>query len=131
MKNNKNLILLLVAISLLGLLSGCNNTKPENVPDEYRLALEKAEGYSELMFMSKAGIFKQLTSDSGENFSEKAAQYAIDNVKADWKANALKKAKEYKNEMKMPKEAVYDQLTSYYGEQFTEKEAKYAIANLD
>ena len=47
------------------------------------------------MHMSKAGIYDQLTSEYGEQFSAEAAQYAIDNVTADWNANALEKAKSY------------------------------------
>lgn len=43
-------------------------------------ALKKAESYSNLMHMSKAGIYKQLTSEYGEGFSAEDAQYAIDNL---------------------------------------------------
>lgn len=32
------------------------------------------------MNMSKKGVYNQLTSEAGEKFSEKAAQYAVDNV---------------------------------------------------
>lgn len=47
------------------------------------------------MHMSKKGIYDQLVSEYGEQFSAEAAQYAIDNMKADWNANALAKAKSY------------------------------------
>lgn len=103
----------------------------DNVPREYLNALEKAEIYSEHMHMSKKGIYDQLTSEYGEDFPEDAAQYAIDNIEADWNANALEKAKIYYEDMNMSKNAVYDQLTSEYGEQFTESEAQYAIDHLD
>ncbi len=82
------------------------------------------------MHMSKAGLYNQLTSEYGEQFSAEAAQYAIDNVQADWNANALKKAKDYQDTMDMSPEAIRDQLVSEYGEQFTAEEAEYAIANL-
>ena len=94
-------------------------------------ALKKAESYSELMHMSKKAIYDQLTSKYGEAFDKKAAQYAIDNIKADWKANALAKAKEYRDLMNMSKNAIYEQLISEYGEKFTKEEAKYAINHLD
>ena len=81
--------------------------------------------------MSKAGLYDQLTSEYGEQFSAEAAQYAIDNLDADYKANALEKAKTYYIDMSMSKDAVYDQLVSEYGEQFTEEEAQYAIDNLE
>ena len=62
--------------------------------------------------------------------SVEAAQYAIDNVKADWKQNALEKAKTYQSTMSMSKQRIYEQLVSEYGEQFTPEEAQYAIDNL-
>jgi hypothetical protein len=102
--------------------------KPTN---EEKNALIKAETYSETMHMSKEGIYDQLTSEYGENFSKEAAQYAIDNMKADWNANALAKAKTYQETMNMSKNAIYDQLVSSYGEKFTKEEAQYAIDHLD
>ena len=103
----------------------------EDVPTEYKSALKKAKTYSDMMHMSKAGIYDQLTSEYGEQFTEEAAQYAIDNLDADWKANALEKAKSYQEQMAMSPSAIYVQLTSEYGEQFTAEEAQYAIDNLE
>lgn len=105
--------------------------KKKEVPQEYKNALNKAQLYSDTMYMSKKGIYKQLTSDAGEGFPEKAAQYAIKHVKANWKENALMKAKTYYEDMSMSKDAIYDQLVSEYGEQFTAEQAKYAIEHLD
>lgn len=101
-----------------------------DVPTEYKSALSKAESYSDMMHMSKQGIYDQLTSEYGEKFSAEAAQYAIDNLGADYKANALEKAKEYQDSMSMSPEAIRDQLTSEYGEKFTQEEADYAVENL-
>lgn len=103
----------------------------KDVPTEYKSALKKAKIYSDTMSMSKAGLYDQLTSEYGEKFSEEAAQYAIDNVNADWKENALKKAKTYQDDMAMSPSAIHDQLISEHGEQFTEEEAQYAIDNLE
>ena len=86
--------------------------------------------YNETMHMSKQGLYDQLTSEYGEKFSPEAAQYAIDNIQADWNANALEKAKSYQEEMAMSAEAIREQLVSEYGEKFTQEEADYAIANL-
>ena len=102
----------------------------EKVPTEYKTALRKAKTYSDTMYMSKAGLYNQLTSEYGEKFTAEAAQYAIDNVEADWKYNALKKAQSYQETMAMSPSAIYDQLISEYGEQFTAEEAQYAIDNL-
>lgn len=98
---------------------------------EQKNALKKAQSYSENMHMSKKGIYKQLTSEYGEGFSKEDAQYAVDNMTADWNANALAKAKSYQNSMSMSKNNIYKQLISEYGEQFTKEEAQYAIDHLD
>ena len=103
----------------------------DDVPTEYKSALKQAKTYSDVMNMSKAGIYDQLTSEYGGQFTEEAAQYAIDNVQADWKENALKSAETYQETMSMSPAAIYDQLVSQYGGQFTEEEAQYAIDNLE
>jgi hypothetical protein len=72
-----------------------------DVPAEYESALSKADTYANMMHMSKAGLFDQHTSEYGEQFSAEAAQYAVDNVVADWNANALAKAKTYQDDMSM------------------------------
>lgn len=102
----------------------------DSVPKEYKSALKKAETYSEMMHMSKAGIYAQLVSEYGEAFSEEAAQYAMDNIVADWNQNALKSAESYAKTMHMSKAAIYDQLVSEAGEGFTDEEAQYAIDNV-
>ena len=103
----------------------------ENIPTEYKSALRQAETYSEMMHMSKSGIYDQLTSEYGGQFTAEAAQYAIDNVEANWKENALKSAQTYQETMAMSPNAIYDQLVSEYGGQFTAEEAQYAIDNLE
>jgi hypothetical protein len=80
--------------------------------------------------MSKQGIYNQLTSQYGEKYSAEAAQYAVDNLKADYNANALEKAKSYQKNMAMSPEAIRQQLTSANGEKFTPEEADYAIQHL-
>lgn len=104
--------------------------KEAAIPIEYKNALKKAQSYSNMMHMSKAGIYDQLTSDMGEGFSAEAAQYAVDNLNADYNKNALEKAKSYQSQMAMSKDSIYDQLTSSYGEKFTAEEAQYAVNNL-
>ncbi len=105
--------------------------KENSVPTEYKSALKKAEMYSDMMHMSKAAIYDQLVSEYGEKFSEEAAQYAMENLVADWNANALAKAKDYQDMMSMSPDAIYDQLVSEYGEKFTAEEAQYAVDNLN
>lgn len=105
-----------------------NAKQSDSVPSEYKSALKKAESYSRTMHMSKQGIYNQLTSEF-EQFTPEAAQYAVDNMKADWNANALEKAKSYQKTMNMSPEAIRSQLTSSV-EGFTEEEADYAVSHL-
>jgi hypothetical protein len=105
--------------------------KKDNVPTEYKSALSQAGSYANTMHMSKQGVYDQLVSEYGGKFSAEAAQYAIDNVKADWNAQALAKAKSYQDTMHMSPSAIHDQLTSVSGEKFTATEADYAIAHLN
>lgn len=108
------------------------NVKEEaKVPKEYENALKKAQIYSDTMYMSEKSLYKQLTSEYGEGFTEEAAQYAIDNVDADYNYNAYMKALTYQDSMSMSKNNIYEQLISEYGEQFTEEEATYAVNKLN
>ncbi|WP_426423302.1 Ltp family lipoprotein [Pediococcus acidilactici] len=101
------------------------------VSTEFKNALETAKDYSDSMHLSKAAIYDQLTSTDGEGFPADAAQYAIDNLKADYNKNALETAKTYSKEMHMSTQEIRDQLTSADGEQFTASEADYAIQHLN
>ena len=58
-----------------------------SVSAEFKSALAQAGTYSSTMHMSKKGVYDQLVSEYGGKFKPEAAQYAIDNVKADWNAN--------------------------------------------
>lgn len=101
-----------------------------DVPQEYKSALAKAQTYSDMMHMSKQGIYEQLTSEA-DQFKPEAAQYAVDNLQADYNANALAKAKTYQKTMNMSPAAIKDQLTSDAGEKFTPEEAEYAVQHLN
>lgn len=101
------------------------------VSTEFKNALETAKDYSDSMHLSKAAIYDQLTSTDGEGFTADAAQYAIDNLKADYNKNALETAKTYSKDMHMSTQEIRDQLTSADGEQFTASEADYAIQHLN
>ena len=81
--------------------------------------------------MSKQGIFEQLTSEHGEQFTEEQAQHAIDTIEADWNENARQSALVYRDTMDMSPEAIRDQLSSPYGDQFTQEQADYAVEHLD
>ena len=68
--------------------------KPANPDsDNHQTALAQAQDYSELLYMSKQGIYDRLT--SVDKFASEAAQYAVDHLKADDNAAAHAKAKHY------------------------------------
>ena len=96
---------------------------------EYSAALGKAKSYNSLFHMSKKRMYSQLTSDF-DKFSNDAAQYAVDHLKADYKYNALFNAKNYRKLFNMSKSGLFNQLTSSI-DGFTEEEAQYAIDHLD
>ena len=97
---------------------------------EYEKALKAAQSYSDLLHMSKKTIYDQLTSDNMDHFSPESAQYAVDNVQADFKQNALLSAQSYRDMVDMSSTDIFNQLTSST-DQFTPEEAQYAIDNLD
>lgn len=105
--------------------------KEPAVPAEYKSALSQADTYANTMHLSKKGVYDQLVSEYGGKFKPEAAQYAVDNVKADWNANALAQAKTYQNDMHLSPAGVRDQLVSEYGGKFTAAEADYAVAHLN
>lgn len=109
--------------------SSSTNTTAD-VPKDYLTALKSAEQYLSISPHSKQGLYKQLTSEYGEKYSPEAGQYAVDNVKADWKANALKSAEQYLSISPHSKQGLYKQLVSEYGEQYTPEEAQYAVDNV-
>jgi hypothetical protein len=100
------------------------------VPAEYTSALNQATSYANTQYMSQQGVYDQLVSPYGGQFSAAAATYAINNVVADWNANALATAKNYQTEESLSPAAIHDQLVSQYGEKFTEAQADYAIQHL-
>lgn len=104
----------------------------ENKPNrEAKAALGSAKTYADTMHMSKDAIYDQLTSSAGDKYPEDAAQYAVDNLEADYNENALKSAENYLDMMDMSDDEIYSQLTSDAGDKFTPDEAKYAVDHLE
>lgn len=102
-----------------------------NASPEEKSALAQATSYANNQYMSQQGVYDQLVSAYGGQFSAEAAQFAIDNVVADWNANALQTAKNYQDQQNLSPAAIHDQLTSQYGEKFTSAQADYAIQHLN
>lgn len=95
-----------------------------SVTREQTNALEAAEDYLDYDSFSKQGLYDQLIY---EKYPADAAQYAIDNVEADWKENALQTAQDYLDFSSFSDQGLYDQLIH---DKYTIEEAQYAIDNL-
>ena len=93
----------------------------------YSAALKSAQSYNEI-HLSKKRIYEMLIY---EGFNSDTAQYAINHLQADYKANALATAREYRKNAHLSKTEIYERLTSpYYFNKFTKEEANYAIQHL-
>ena len=105
-----------------------SSSSDSSVPAESTAALQTANSYvNSSVNLSKAGLYDQLVSE--EQFPSDAAQYAIDNVKADWNQIALASAKDYRESIGMSNASIHDQLINQ--EKFTQQEADYAIQHID
>src|SRR5262249_50605296 len=91
---------------------------------EQKNALLKAKSYLEHSGFSHAGLIKQL---KYEKFDQEDAEYAADNVGADWKEQAVRKAKSYLEHSGFSHAGLIKQL-KYEG--FTSEEAAYAADNV-
>ena len=65
-----------------------------------------------------------------EGFNSDTAQYAINHLQADYKANALAKARGLRKNTNLSKTKIYERLTNPWLGQFTKEEANYAIQHL-
>ena len=104
-----------------------NASYGSTVTAEYRNALNNAKQYLEIFDYSKQRLYEQLVSPYGEGFSEKAAQYAVENCGANWWQNAVDEGRNYLEIFDWSKQRLYDQLSSAYGGKFTEAQAQYAV----
>lgn len=95
--------------------------EPET-PREFKNALRSAERYLSVSAFSQQGLAEQL---AFENYSPEAAQYAAENVDADWNEQAAKKAEQYMSMSPMSRQGLVDQLQF---EKFTAEQAEYGAS---
>ena len=93
----------------------------------YSAALKEAQSYNRL-YLSKKGIYDQLIF---KGFNSDTAQYAINHLNANYKANALAQARQHRKYSNLSKTEIYNMLTSPRIDRFTKEEANYAIHHLD
>lgn len=94
-------------------------------------AIESAEDYLKFQSFSRKGLIHQLSSESGDSFTEDQATHAVDyleeNGLVDWNEQAAKSAEDYLKFQDFSRDGLLDQLTSDYGEQFTREQAEYGL----
>lgn len=105
--------------------------KKSSVPLEYQNCLDDANNYLESESFSKKGLRDQLKSKDGDNYPEKAVDYAMSHIKVNWNEQAYKAAKDYQDaHVGGSRKEMLDQLTSSYGDGFTKSQAQYAVNKL-
>lgn len=75
------------------------SAQQKEIPTKHQPAPSKAQDYSSVMHMCKESIRAQISSKNGERFSQQAAQYAVDNLQADYNVNALAKQGDHAHEL--------------------------------
>lgn len=97
----------------------------KSISERQKEALGMAQEYAEVPGVSKKLLYNMLIDSDFDSFTEAEAQYAIDHMKSDWKANALRTAGKYVEAGKS-KNYIYARLIDD-GHFFTEAEAQYAV----
>lgn len=92
-------------------------------------ALRSAQDYVDFQSFSKKGLLQQLTSEI-EGYSKADAQFAVNNVKANWNEEAVEAAQSYLDTSSFSRQGLIDQLHSDAGEGFTLAEAQQAVAKV-
>ena len=93
-------------------------------------ALAEAQEFLDYGPLSRKALYETLCGDYGMGYSESAAEYAVDNVGANWNEMALGSAHILLEGVPdMSDDEIYDTLIGE-GMGFTEAEAQYAIDNL-
>jgi hypothetical protein len=88
-------------------------------------AIESAESYLEFGGFSRQGLIDQLSSEYGEGFKKKDAEFAVDYLDVNWKKEAVESAESYLESGSFSLDGLIEQLESEYGDQFTHAQAVY------
>jgi hypothetical protein len=91
-------------------------------------ALRVAKDYLRASGFSRAGLIEQLSSNVGAGFSLVDSTWAVDQLHADWKAQAVRTGKTYLEISGFSRSGLIEQLT--LGAGFTQQEATYAANSL-
>ena len=90
-------------------------------------ALRSAENYLSVAPFSRKGLIRQLSSDAGDGYAKKDAEFAADHVDVSWKEQAAKAAKNYLDISGFSRDGLIQQLSSDAGDGYTRKQAIYGV----
>lgn len=110
--------------SIMAASSVKEKPNPAKVQARKDKALQKAQSYVMLYYLSKEGLKHQLDL---EGFNKAEIDYVLDKLKVDWRQNALKAGKQYKKEKKYNKAQLKKQL-DYEG--FSKEQISYVLSQL-
>lgn len=110
---------------------GTNRIDAMNASTDGEAALIYAQEELANNHFSESELKEHLTSPYGEVFAEDAAQYALDNVDADWNAEALEAAESYIRHSHYSYEGLHHQLSSSSADNFSDEQARYAVDHVD
>jgi cell division septation protein DedD len=86
-------------------------------------AIESAQSYLDFGGFSRQGLIDQLTSEYGEGFKKKDAEFAVNYLDPNWKKEAVESAKSYLEFGSFSLQGLIEQLESPYGDQYTHAQA--------
>ncbi len=76
---------------------------------------------------SKAGLIKQLSSEYGDGYPKKDAEFAVNHIDVDWNHQAYQAAMSYLQMKGFSHKGLVRQLESKYGDGFTHEQAEYGV----
>ena len=96
-----------------------------NLTPAQRNAVRSAGAYLQMSGFSRQGLIDQLSSEYGDRFSVGDATVAVDNLNADWNAQAARSAATYLEMSGFSCQGLIDQLSSAHGDKYTLEQARY------
>ncbi|WP_423463617.1 Ltp family lipoprotein [Promicromonospora sp. MS192] len=102
------------------------NSEPK-LTESQQQAIATAEDYLDYQAFSRQGLIDQLSSEYGDAFPVKDAEFAVDSLDVDWNEQAARAAQEYLDYDSFSRQGLIDQLSSKYGDQFTVEQATYGV----
>jgi hypothetical protein len=103
--------------------------KPETPAEtlSQQQAVASAQDYLDYSAFSRQGLIDQLSSEYGDSFPVKDAEYAVDSLDVDWNEQAAKAAQDYLDYDSFSRQGLIDQLSSEFGDQYTVEQATYGV----